>query len=83
MPTTPHSPWSYIESEIQERGWSVRDLAERMGGDADFNHCALDFLATEDPRIKLSERIAAGISAAFGTSAELWLNIDEQYRKEA
>lgn len=77
-----HSTWSYIEDELKERGWSKQDMAERMGGDVELNLCGLAFLEhTDDSRLTIGG-FADGIARAFGTSAELWVNIDLQYRRE-
>ncbi len=77
-----HSPWSYIADELSARGWSREDLAREMGGDAEENLCGLAFMETcQDIQITIGT-FAEGLARAFGTSAELWANIDEQYRAE-
>lgn len=71
--------WEYINNELHERRWSKERLAKEMGGDENHNLCALDFLqrCLLEPRLLLGEDIAAGLSRAFGTSKELWLNLDQ------
>ena len=75
-------PSEFIEEEMAARGWSRRDLAERMGGDVCVNHCALDlYCETRHPEMLLGVNIAEGLAAAFGTSAGLWLNLDKSWRE--
>ena len=73
--------WTFIEEELHARRWSVRQLAESMGGDADVNHCALDLLHfVPNRKMPIGERMASKLALAFGTSAELWMNLDKQWR---
>lgn len=75
--------WSYIRDELTARGWTTIDIAYRMGGDTMTNLCCLDLLrdvAPHDTRLTLGADTAAGLANAFGTSAELWLNLDASFR---
>lgn len=74
--------WEYIEDELNARGWTREELAIRMGGDSRVNLCTMEFLEhLDDPRVKLGRRFAEGLSRAFGTGAEVWMNIDASYRR--
>lgn len=66
-------PGVYIRDELEARGWSQLDLAEILG---------------RPPRLvseliggtrAVSPETAKGLSAAFGTSAELWMNLQTAY----
>jgi len=67
-------PGEFIKEEIEARGWSQVEFAEIIG---------------RPPRL-ISELIAAkravtpetakGLAAAFGTSAQLWLNLESSYQ---
>ena len=74
--------WSYIEDELAERGWSEMDLAIAMGGNVDYNLCAFAFLKNAVcVQIRLGD-FAERLGKAFGTSAEVWVNIDEQFHRD-
>lgn len=80
IPSQAFSTWEYIADEIEARGWTVEELAIRMGGDAEINLCAMEFLQLEEPNIHLGDEMANGLATAFGTSAEMWLRLDESCR---
>lgn len=79
----------YIRDELEERGWTTRDCAERMGGDVRVNELTLELhIACIDApldhaihRAKLNPETAAGLGRAFGTDAQGWLNLDAAYRR--
>lgn len=79
----------YLKDELDARGWTTRDCAERMGGDVDRDTLALDFLlaVVESPddhkihTLTLDEGTARGLEVAMGSSAETWLNLDRAYHK--
>jgi|ERR1043165_453082 plasmid maintenance system antidote protein VapI len=73
----------FIEEEMKARGWTWRDLAERMGGDPDHEELAFNFLRIRDPGVFLGEEGAAAIGRAFGTGPELWINLDNGWRAAA
>lgn len=70
----------FIDEELKARGWSRRDLAERMGGDADRNELSLQILELRDPNVFLGEESAAEIGHAFGTGTEIWVNLENTWR---
>jgi len=74
-------PSIFIADELEARGWSLDDLAQRMPGDFGVNRLALDFYMTigaETPTMRLGES-AAGIAAAFDVSPELFLNLEKAW----
>ena len=73
----------FIEEEIKARGWTWRDLAERMGGDPDHEELAFNFLRIRDPGVFLGDEGAAAIGRAFGTGPEIWTNLDNTWRTAA
>ena len=80
-------PSTFITEEMRERGWSIDRLAIAMGSDdADFmrgvavNTLALDLYLTIGPSnrdIRLGTTTPAQLAVAFGTSVELWLNLEK------
>lgn len=81
VPIQAFSTWEYLADEIEARGWTVEEMAVRMGGDASINLCAIELIRLEDPNIFLGQEMAEGIAKAFGTSADLWLRLDKTCRK--
>lgn len=66
-------PGDYIREELKERGWTQSDLA---------------FITGEDPSLinriitgnrKISARLAHALGDAFGTGAQVWLNLQNAY----
>lgn len=69
-----------ITEELDARGWSLSDLAERTGQTVD------EVRAMLAPSGMVDDDAAARLSAAFGTSATFWRNLweaDERSRREA
>lgn len=72
----------FIHEEMEERGWDLRDLARHMGGDAAHNKLALEILdACREVDVLLGEETAEQIGRAFGTGAEIWMNLDKTWRE--
>lgn len=72
----------YVLEELEARGWSIAEMARRMGGDFNLNHCAIELVIyVHDPDAFLGEDLARRIGLAFGTSAEVWLNLDNAWRE--
>ena len=67
-------PGEFVREELEARGWSQTDLAAIMG-------CAP---RTVNEIIKgrrgLSPETAVALGAAFGTSADFWLNLETAYK---
>lgn len=84
-------PIEFIDEELEARGWTRRELAERIasainvhrsGKDVDVQECAMELYALRDPRISLDEESAVALGKVFGTSTELWLNADRAWRED-
>ena len=66
-------PGEFIEEELDARGWTKGDLARIMG-------CPKpDLAAVISQKKGITIRTALQLSAAFGTSPEFWLNLDNSY----
>jgi hypothetical protein len=68
-PAEAFHPAVFILEELEARGWTVSDLAIRMGGDATVNLCALELYLTVGPTEK-------GILLG-----QFWLNLHEYWVK--
>ncbi|WP_424138645.1 hypothetical protein [Roseomonas chloroacetimidivorans] len=75
-------PSEFIQEELEARGWSRDDLAQRMGGDVAVNRLALDiyFEVGPDEPLLLLGGSAEGMSRAFGVSVDLLLNLERAWR---
>lgn len=77
--------WGYVADELVARDWTVEELARRMGGDEQVNLACLCFLSIQESTVRagkqwmLGEEVAAGLSRAFGTSSEVWMNLDASF----
>ncbi len=66
-------PGEYLSDEIKERGWSQKQFADILGIDkSELNNILHE-------RRNITPRIAVRIGTAFGTSAELWINLQNRY----
>jgi HTH-type transcriptional regulator/antitoxin HigA len=66
-------PGEFIKEELEARGWSNIDLAEIMGRHP--NQISLIVRGEQD----VTPETAKQLSAAFGTSAQLWLNLQSSF----
>lgn len=66
----------YVKDELEARGWTVEDLANRMEFQV---YRVNEFL---NGKMRITKLFANGLSNAFGTSIELWLNLDRASRNE-
>jgi HTH-type transcriptional regulator/antitoxin HigA len=67
-------PGEAIREELEERGWTQRDLADIMG----VQPSIVSAIVKGTKPISLD--LARNLAAAFGTSAQLWVNMDAAYR---
>jgi HTH-type transcriptional regulator / antitoxin HigA len=67
-------PGEAIKEELEERGWSQRDLAAIMG----VQPSIVNGIVKGTKPISLD--LARNLAAAFGTSAQYWVNMDTSYR---
>jgi len=70
-------PGDFVREEMEERGWTQQDLAEILGKP----------LATVNKILQGKKAVIAEtarrLGAAFGTSAELWMNLESAYQLHA
>lgn len=74
QPARAVSPGEIIEMELEERGWTQRDLAEIMNRPPQ----AISEIIRGVKQI--TPETALELAQAFGTSAELWINLEARYR---
>lgn len=67
-------PGEFIRDELEERGWTQNDLAEIMGRPIQ----AISEIVSGKKAI--TPETAQGLAGAFGTTPELWLNLENAYR---
>jgi HTH-type transcriptional regulator/antitoxin HigA len=68
------SPGEFIRDELEARGWTQEKLAQIMGRPESF----LSQIVNGSKII--TTQTAKELAAAFGTSAELWMNLESAYR---
>ena len=67
-------PGEHLAEELAARDWTIPQFAELMGQPV---HVVADIL---DAQIEVTPDLAAAISSALDTSAQLWLNLEQAYR---
>ena len=67
-------PSEYLRDELEERGWTVADLAEAMG------HPVRAVAEMLDKESAITTETARALSEALGTTPEVWLNLQAAYR---
>ena len=74
IPAEVFSPGEYLSDELEARGWSQTELAEILGRPAT--------VVNQIVRGKrsITPELAKELAAALGTSAELWLNLENAYQ---
>ena len=72
----PHAfpPGEYLRDELEERGWTVTEFAEILGRPI---QAVSEIL---NARKEITTETALAISEAFGTTPEVWLNLQTRYR---
>ena len=68
------APGDYIREELEARGWSQLDLAEILGRPAQ----AVSEIVSGKRAV--TPETAKSLSEAFGTSAQLWMNLESSYQ---
>lgn len=67
-------PGEYIREELVERGWTQMDLAEILGRPPQVVN---EIVAGKR---SITPETARGLADAFGTSAQLWMNLEASYQ---
>jgi HTH-type transcriptional regulator/antitoxin HigA len=67
-------PGEFIKEELEARGWTQDDLAEILGRPL---RAVNDII---NAKRGITPDTAKGLGAAFGTSAQLWMNLESIYR---
>jgi HTH-type transcriptional regulator/antitoxin HigA len=67
-------PGEFLRDELEERGWTQTDLAQIM------NRSATVVNEIIVGRRGISPETARGLSAALGTTPELWMNLESAYQ---
>ena len=62
-------PGEFIREELEARGWSQTDLAEIMGRPVP----TINMIVNGNKRV--TPETARELGEAFGTSAEMWMNL--------
>ena len=76
LPINPEAfaPGDYIREELEARGWSQLDLAEILGRPA---QAVNEIIAGKR---SITPDTAKALGEAFGTSAQVWMNLDSAYQ---
>lgn len=74
MPAEVVAPGEFIREEIEARGWTQEALAEVLGKSVRLVNEVLT------GRRSITPETAVALAEAFGTSAELWLNLESAYQ---
>ena len=74
MPAEVFAPGEFIREEIESRGWTQETLAEVLGKSARLVNEILT------ARRSITPETASALAEAFGTTAELWLNLESAYQ---
>lgn len=75
----------YIAEELEAREWSLRDLAERMGGvgqEIDVNHLTLEMLIylPDDPRLLVGDETFGRLAKALDVDEGVLRRLDAAWR---
>lgn len=73
-PAEAFRPAEFIAEELDERNWGLETLSARSGLSVE----SLNRLV-HDGHYPVTDEIATGLSAAFGSSVEFWLNLERAY----
>ena len=74
IPAEVFPPGEYIRDELEARGWSQQDLALILGRPA---NAVSQIIAGKR---SITPETAKGLAAAFGTSADFWMNLENAYQ---
>ena len=75
IPAEAYAPGAFIQDELKARGWTQHDLAEIMGRS---DRLVRELIAGKRA---LTPETAQRLGQAFGTGAQLWINLESAYRR--
>lgn len=73
-PFRPVSPGEILRDELQARRWTQKQLAVKIRRPAQVVNEIIN------ARKQITAETALSLSEAFGTSAEMWMNLESNYR---
>ena len=76
----------FIREEMDERDWSIWTLVRHMSDDQSDEalgriKLCLELTDLRDPHMFMGNEEAQWLAKAFGTSADVWLNLDKTWRE--
>lgn len=74
IPAEVFAPGEFLREELEARGWSQTELAEILGRPPRLIN---EIIAGKRA---ITPETAKGLAAAFGTSAEFWMNLETSYQ---
>ena len=74
VPAEIFPPGEFLQEELEARGWTQGDLADILGRDRNL------VTGIVNAKRAITPETARGFADAFGTSAELWLNLEAAYQ---
>ena len=78
IPAQCFHPGEYIKDEMEARGWDVAELAKRMS----VHEMPVELVVSLiECKQDITTNIAFGLRRAFGTSAGLWLNLQNTFNE--
>ena len=86
MADTTFPPGEFIQDELEARGWSIRELARRIGGtpaEKDVTQVALEMLVHGPVEgVLIGEDMSAQLGRVFGNNPEFFVNLDKLWQPE-
>ena len=76
IPAQCFHPGEYIRDEMEARGWNVAELAKRMSVHSMPVEIVTSLIECKQD---ITPNIAFGLRRAFGTSADLWMNLQKAF----
>src|SRR6266852_4411225 len=67
-------PGEFIREELEARGWTQEDLADIMGRQSSI------ISGLVNAKRAVSPDVASDLAAAFGTTAQFWMNIETAHQ---